>query len=600
MKPTRITLLKKGNAINQSIQDIIDSAKKHNIAVDFITISGRMPNIDEVIASMGEIVIRRSIPDSTREQKIEIIKKIRESGRVVLNGLTSDTINVPNKAYQQKIVREKLNITKIPTFEAADRTTLLQLINDGTLQYPFVAKKKVSGEGRGVHKIDKEDDINNIEDISDSIFQNFIKNTGEYRVYMVGGRAVAFFKKVAGADTFKNNISQGGTSAVIKSRGKRKELARLAEKINNVFDITISGIDFLEAVDGTLYFMEINTVPNWNQQFLFELPSRTVGMHIVELGISLHARVSGPQTVQHAFTCIREYYDANIRYLYNKKFHYLSRMYLWTKEDHYKKGLMKEKERYTHKQIDRNKIPDLSQKTLVTEKQQLRDPHVRKYDILFYNGLLFKHLFSKTIYNVDISDEILSQVPAEEFLDVYHRLIQDTPALIALSTHAINFIYNLQFLLAVKNIELPDFNPQRLVDIASDENNYTSNLATRLNLHMYFLTHMIIGASRFYAEPVQNPFYMRVIMDAEKILQENYAEFTLDHKAEFLVCTKLCNYQSPLAERIFEECVRSVKETANIIVDSKPSTPQCFSNSEHRNVLALMAYIGYTKFPPTV
>jgi hypothetical protein len=84
----------------------------------------------------------------------------------------------------------------------------------------------------------------------------------------------------------------------------------------------------------------------------------------------------------------------------------------------------------------------------------------------------------------------------------------------------------------------------------------------------------------------------------EQIITEYFPHISLDNKLEFLVCARICSYQTPLFERIYIECEASLSPEGIFLVDTlndnRLAGTKTFAGSEHRNVLFIMSGSPYT------
>ena len=83
----------------------------------------------------------------------------------------------------------------------------------------------------------------------------------------------------------------------------------------------------------------------------------------------------------------------------------------------------------------------------------------------------------------------------------------------------------------------------------------------------------------------------------EDLIDNNFDKINLDNKLEFLVCARICHYESNLFKRIYEECEKSISPEGIFIIDRHNQNVQKdrsnFTSSEHRNVLFIMSTTEY-------
>ena len=170
-----------------------------------------------------------------------------------------------------------------------------------------------------------------------------------------------------------------------------------------------------------------------------------------------------------------------------------------------------------------------------------------------------------------------------------------------LSTYAVNFIYNLENYLKIEKTNVSFIDPENYYKIV--KNDYKGSLDKKYNLKIYFLTHCILGESRFYNRKIKRFYdiYIKMIKQAEKIISENYFDISLDLKLEFLVCAKMLNYRTKLKEVIYSETQRSLSSNGNYLIDiynnaAFMKNKNDFKSSEHRNILYLMSFGDSLKY----
>lgn len=234
---------------------------------------------------------------------------------------------------------------------------------------------------------------------------------------------------------------------------------------------------------------------------------------------------------------------------------------------------------------------------------QIRQRYFEKYPQLKALGLaLFRVRHWLYIYNVDARTELTKIWPTDEIQKLYNQLLADDQAIIALSTHAINFFYLCQILGLVKDNDSSVL-ADRLYRLGLQQ---AANPASATNyvLTLYLFTHCIIADTNFYYRAVTaNSIgtYQLMLGDIENLLSKYYDAIKLDAKLEYLVCCRILNKTSALQQRIWQECEQSVSQNGTFLIDTKntfanisPITPE---KSEHRNVLYIMSHSDYPHHP---
>jgi glutathione synthase/RimK-type ligase-like ATP-grasp enzyme len=92
------------------------------------------------------------------------------------------------------------------------------------------------------------------------VVQEYLPNTCDYRVLIMGNREPLQIKRTAVGGSHLNNTSQGGTAEL--SDDLPTEILENAKKLAKVFQLDIGGIDVLQnQANGQYYFLEVNNQP---------------------------------------------------------------------------------------------------------------------------------------------------------------------------------------------------------------------------------------------------------------------------------------------------------------------------------------------------
>jgi len=133
------------------------------------------------------------------------------------------------------------------------------------LGLPLILKKNIGAMGKNVWLINNKSEIKKIIKIfslKEFLAQEFLPNNGDYRVLVVGQKAIGVFKRIPKSGEFKANIALGGQGKKVENRKTSNYLKFLAEKICQALGLEIAGIDFIES-RGEFYFIESNSIVQW-------------------------------------------------------------------------------------------------------------------------------------------------------------------------------------------------------------------------------------------------------------------------------------------------------------------------------------------------
>jgi hypothetical protein len=294
------------------------------------------------------------------------------------------------------------------------------------------------------------------------------------------------------------------------------------------------------------------------------------------------------------FAQVEKKYKDDFEKLMERRFHFASRLYLWTNDEFSKNKLQDLKSEYigTKSEEYDQIIETILRKNSSSENSLFyseREEFFLKYPLLKkYNKILFKNLFCQTIYGFSLQENIEKYVSREDFIQLRKDLYDDGVAIAALSTYAINYFYALDFYLQE---EIFYGNPNYFLDIVENEKIFLS--PKTISLKIYLLTHAIIGESAFYAKGITRnvPLYEQMLAKIEEIIESEYENISLDSKVEFLVCVRICQKSTYLFDKILAELIESFDgERCYFSENGKFEKGDSFKRGEHRNVLALMAY----------
>lgn len=572
------------------IVDLLNKAPTLGIECEQLDITD--PNLKTIEA---DVVYWRSASitkDFKRAAGRSVVMKWLKEGTKIVNEAIIDNPLLTHKSYQQAHIASTLpTVPGIPTYLARNAEALADLLTIGILSYPVIAKPDHGSQGKGIELISSAADYSKLKDVSTYVFQNYIPNDGDYRIFVVGGVAVDVVIRRATAKSSKsylNNLSQGGSVEALADKTFYHKLAKKAESIAAAFNYTICGIDLVQNKDtGEIHFMEINSVPQW----VMFAPA-------LKQDISLHILHTLKAIAEHKSFSVKKislHYERHLKTIApDKSFHYLSRLYLWTRQPAYLEQLHALKNNWLPDPAVFTKlaarIPTLPSPVKLGGKAYRRIYRQKHYKVDQYNRIFFKALFLQTIFKDPLATELISAINQRDVAEVREKLLADPAAIFSLSTPAINFLYHSEHFFG------GGLNPEWFIEIAESHN--LPNYLDTIDARAYLLTHVIIGASKFYQErqiTFQPEIYTKMLQLVESDILKHYSSLSLDLKCEFLVCAALLNYQSALQSAIKTEVEASSSVHGDFIVDTLNQHKnnfykKGFQASEHRNVLALMAF----------
>lgn len=135
-------------------------------------------------------------------------------------------------------------------------------------KFPIVIKTNSSSQGAGVGLAHTIEDMQAFIDKhlgfnknTTFVAREFIPNDGDYRVNVIGGKAVICLKRTPQTGEFRSNISLGGTLSNTDDTDVRA-VCEAGEKIARLGKYDIAGVDVMvHAETGIPHILEVNRIP---------------------------------------------------------------------------------------------------------------------------------------------------------------------------------------------------------------------------------------------------------------------------------------------------------------------------------------------------
>jgi len=199
--------------------------------------------------------------------------------KVIFDFLTSNEILLLDKhilfatLFESKVLQlsfaSNIGIRVPKTFSFSSMKPLFEdIVNK--LGLPFIIKRSISSQGKDVYKISSEVEFDRLfadaknTRINAYIYQEFIPNDGDYRIFVVGNKVLGIMKRIPSIGSFKANISQGATGEYVRDIKLIRKLSCIAEKITQAMKIDVAGVDIIISISNSKpYLIEINDSPQW-------------------------------------------------------------------------------------------------------------------------------------------------------------------------------------------------------------------------------------------------------------------------------------------------------------------------------------------------
>ncbi|MDO8240550.1 MAG: hypothetical protein Q7T51_01000 [Candidatus Moranbacteria bacterium] len=207
------------------------------------------------IKKFDAVVLRSSLASITPQS---LLVEYCQSQKIpLLNDIFYSRYQSTNKLRQQMLFSSK----NIPCLKTIYSETAPFSYLKKSLGLPFVAKMASGSLGKQVFKICSESEFelfikNRKRDRKLYIFQKFYKNTGDYRMFIIGKEIFGPVKRIAKKGEWITNLA-GSTHA---RAPKNKKTTTLVEDLAKKIGLEFGGIDVLIDSKGVARIIEINTM----------------------------------------------------------------------------------------------------------------------------------------------------------------------------------------------------------------------------------------------------------------------------------------------------------------------------------------------------
>ena len=238
------------------VHRLVEEAKKEGIDLEVF----KPEQFDLIVTREDDRSIlinseKRELPDfviprmgsGTTYFTLAILRHMERLGIYVLNGPESIEI-VKDKLYSHQILAE--NNLPVPKTMLVKFPVNIDLV-EKNLGFPVVVKTLSGSQGSGVFLAENKgtfDDLMQLIEATNKtaniILQEFIAASRgiDLRVFTIGGRAIACFKRTNKAGGFKANFSAGGD---VEKFEITPEIEWLATQTSNILNLDMAGIDLL-------------------------------------------------------------------------------------------------------------------------------------------------------------------------------------------------------------------------------------------------------------------------------------------------------------------------------------------------------------------
>ena len=247
---------------------------KPEVTLDEFVVHGRELGIDVQVRKVTDDLIQfGKITEEFGDGVLWRLSSIGAGGLAAFYGAMEgkETINpalyvfpeLADKFFQQNLLLySDLRDYHILTLRVDSENDLRRYLEKGKLSYPFVLKPARGYSGKGVRLVEGERGLASIG--GGLVAQPYIKNSGEWRVFVVGGVGIGAMKKIAEGGRPFNFVTAGAQILKEEDDAVLKELNKIAGRAASLFRLGCTGVDIMrDDITGEYKLLEVNLAPGW-------------------------------------------------------------------------------------------------------------------------------------------------------------------------------------------------------------------------------------------------------------------------------------------------------------------------------------------------
>lgn len=260
-KKYRVAIIAK--TLSEPNQKLIAAAKSMGLGVDFIPVpfvpisNFKQSNLLKKILEYDTLYYRTGMRGSMLD---ELVHHTKKNKKMCVN--CNERYPYLHKKIRQALIANRFDIPQPKGIYIQNRSYEEIIKNIGS---PFVIKPNEGAHGTEVTLIKSSKDYDLFKENKKKeryYYQEYISDATEYRVYTLGGKAIATYKKTSAEGDFRGNIHTGGSISKTEPEIEMS-LKKAGEQIALAFGADIAGIDILYK-NKKFLFLEMNFQPGWN------------------------------------------------------------------------------------------------------------------------------------------------------------------------------------------------------------------------------------------------------------------------------------------------------------------------------------------------
>ncbi|MBU0579166.1 ATP-grasp domain-containing protein [Patescibacteria group bacterium] len=174
---------------------------------------------------------------------------------------TAGFLWIDRKSFEY-LTLQKNNLPIIPSIFISNQ----QINLTDKMSFPLVGKYTDSSRGMGVFLVENKKELSELFNQSDKshlLLQAYIKNSGDYRLFVIGDEVIGAMKRAKrNKKEIKNHILLSKES---KAYIPSEEEKRIAIRATQVLNYSFAGVDLIKDENGKISILEVNRSPHFTR-----------------------------------------------------------------------------------------------------------------------------------------------------------------------------------------------------------------------------------------------------------------------------------------------------------------------------------------------
>lgn len=273
--PRVLTVIEGREENKQIIIDLENSAKSRNWKIFQLKgINSDMIARFDFKDIPFDFVLFRDLTYNNYAETERVITYLKKNKIIGINlNPTGGRAATSDKHYQQGLflLDQFLKDYALPTFEAKSKANVMSYINGGRVPFPIVLKHRFGTTGKNITLVRNEEELDKIESFNNLLIEQYIEANHDWRVFVIGGKAVGIMKKSGDPkhpEDFKS-WSAGKTKSREEDLETIEALSKIACRAAKVSGLDYTGVDIIQdKYTKQFYILETNFAAGWMNHFI--------------------------------------------------------------------------------------------------------------------------------------------------------------------------------------------------------------------------------------------------------------------------------------------------------------------------------------------